>query len=136
MLSKEPALWDSIHSSSDFNLDVPIFDDFGGEVVLLYKIIREVAEFEVHVFVAGNRSVDVEIFNVDIHELCSRIGEYTVEEEIYCEDIDGGSVTVSQIVYYITTIGEIRALGVTLLCYVVDLKTSIGNILPECSWDI
>ena len=65
LLGKETALWKSIHSSSDFNVDVAIYGDFGGEIVLLDKIFWEVAELEAHVLVAGHWGVEVEIFDVE-----------------------------------------------------------------------
>ena len=52
-------MWESMHSSPDLDMDVSIFGDFGGNIVLLEKIFGEVAEFETHVFVAGHRGVEV-----------------------------------------------------------------------------
>ena len=52
LLGKETTLWESIHSSPDINVDVSIFGDFGGEIVLLDEIFGEVAEFKAHIFVA------------------------------------------------------------------------------------
>ena len=78
-MGKETTLWESIHSSPDIDVDVFIFGDFGGEIVLLDEIFGEVAEFKAHIFVAGNRGVELEIFDVDSHELGSRGGYDTVE---------------------------------------------------------
>ena len=43
LLCKESALRKSVHPAPDFNRDVAIFGDFGDKVVLIDKIIREVA---------------------------------------------------------------------------------------------
>ena len=43
LLCKESALRKSIHPAPYLNIDVPIFGDFGGKVVLIDKIIGEVA---------------------------------------------------------------------------------------------
>ena len=83
LLVKETALWDSIHSLPDLNVDVSIFGDFVGEIVFIEKISREVAGSEAHVFVVGYRGVELEIFDVDSNELGSRVGDNTVEEELH-----------------------------------------------------
>jgi len=70
-LGKETVLWESIHTSSDFNVDVAIFDDFGGEIVLVDKIFWEVTELEAHVLIADHRGVEVKVLDVDSHELGS-----------------------------------------------------------------
>ena len=91
-------MWESMHSSPDLDMDVSIFGDFGGNIVLLEKIFGEVAEFETHVFVAGHRGIEVKIFDVNSHELISRGGDDTVEEELQYEDIYGGRAIFMKVV--------------------------------------
>ena len=81
VLCKESALRKSVHPAPDFDVDVPIFGNFGGKVVLFDKIIRDVAEFEPHIFVAGHWGVEVKIFDVDCHELGTWSGDYAVEKK-------------------------------------------------------
>ena len=50
-------MWEAIHPASNFHVDISIFGDIGGKVVLLYEIVGEVGEFEAHVLKAGHRSV-------------------------------------------------------------------------------
>ena len=69
-LCNESVLRKSVHPTSYFNIDVSIFCDFGGEIVLFHKILGEVTEFEVHIFIAGYWSIEKEIFNIYSHELC------------------------------------------------------------------
>ena len=80
LLCKESALRKSIHPASNFNIDISIFCDFGVEIVLFHNVFGEVAEFEVHIFVAGHWSVEVEIFNIYSHELCIWRRDKTVEK--------------------------------------------------------
>ena len=58
LLGKETSLWVSIHSSPDLDVDVSIFGEFGGEIVLIEKISGEVAGSEAHVFVVVHRGVE------------------------------------------------------------------------------
>ena len=83
MLVKDTALWESIHSSPDLDVDVSIFGEFGGEIVFIDNIFGEIAWFEAHVFVSGHRGVEVEIFDVDNHELGSWGGYKTIEKELH-----------------------------------------------------
>ena len=136
LLRKDSALCESIHSLSDFDIDVPIFSDFGGKIVLLDKVVEEVAKFEPHIFVVRHRSVEVEIFDVECHELGTRSGDYTVEEKFYCEEIDGGCATVIWVVYSITTNCETCMVGIIFFQSVVDNNTAVGDIPPDCSGDI
>ena len=64
LLCKDSALRKSIHLASDFNVDVSILCDFGGEIVLFQKILREVAESEAHIFVGGHWSIEVDFLNI------------------------------------------------------------------------
>ena len=80
LLGKDISPWYSIHSSPDLDVDVSTFGDFGGEIVLIEKISREVAESEAHVFVVVHRGVELEIFDVDSNELGSIGGDNTVDE--------------------------------------------------------
>ena len=54
LLCKESALRKSVHPVPDFYVDLPIFGDSGGKIILFDKIIRDVAEFEPHIFVVGH----------------------------------------------------------------------------------
>ena len=106
------------------------------EIVFIYKVAGEVSAFEAHVLVAGHANVEVEIFNVNSHELGAGSGDYTVEEELYFEDIDSGSDTVARVVYLITTNGETHAVRTTTIWSIVDYNTAIGNIPTACGGDI
>ena len=132
LLGKETTLWESIHSSTDLNVDVSIFGECGGEIVLLDKIFGEVAEFEAHVCVAGHNGVELEIFDVDSHQIGSRGGDDTFEEDLHCEDIGGGCAISVWVVYLISSDGETRAVGITLLWSVVDHNPNIGDIPTAC----
>ena len=99
---------------------------------MLDEIFGEVAEFKAHIFVAGNRGVELEIFDVDSHELGSRGGYDTVEEELHCEEIGGGHVTSVWVVYFIAADDETRVLGITLLWSIVDHNPNIGDIPTAC----
>ena len=98
MLGEETALWESTHYLLDLNVDISIFSDFGGEIILIEKSFGEVAEFEAHVFVAGHMGVEVEIFDVHSHEPGYRGVDDTVDDELYCEEIGGGHSTVVWVV--------------------------------------
>ena len=82
---------------------------------MLGKIFGEVADFKAHIFVAGHRGVELEIFDVDSREIGSRGGYDTVEEELHCEEIGGGRATVMWVVYLIATDVETRTVGITLI---------------------
>ena len=73
-------MWEAIHSVSNFNVDVAIFGDFGWEIILLDKILGKVPELEAHVFISGHESVEVEIFDIDGHELGIGGGNDAVEK--------------------------------------------------------
>ena len=57
LLCKEAGLWEAIHAASDFFVDVSIYGDLGGKVVLLHGVVGEVCEFETHVLKAGHWGV-------------------------------------------------------------------------------
>ena len=50
-------MWETILAASDFHVDVSIFGDLGGKVVLLHKVGGEVSEFETHVLETGHWGV-------------------------------------------------------------------------------
>ena len=69
-----------MHPASDFNMDVSICCDSGGEIILFHKIFWEVAYFEAHIFVAEHWSVEVEIFIIYGCEICNwRRGDTVVK---------------------------------------------------------
>ena len=63
LLRKESALRKSVHPTFDNNVDVFIFCDFRGKIVSFQRILREITQFDAHIFVVGHWSVEVEIFN-------------------------------------------------------------------------
>ena len=103
---------------------------------MLDKIFGEVAKFQAHVFVSGHKGVEVEIFDVDSHELFSRGGDDTVDEEPRCGEINGAHATVVWVVYLIIINGETRAVGITILWSIVDHNPTIGDTPPACGGDI
>ena len=48
---------EAIHTASDFHIDISIFGELGGKVLLLYEAVGEVSEVDAHVLKAGHRSV-------------------------------------------------------------------------------
>ena len=120
LLRKESALRKSVHPAPDFGVDIPIFGDFGGKVVLFDKIIGEVAGFYyLHIFIAGHWGVEVEIFDVDCHELGTWSGDYDIEKKLDSEEIDGGSAAVMWVVYLIAVDSETSAVGIIFFWPVV-----------------
>ena len=103
---------------------------------MLDTVVREVAEFELYLFVAWHRSVEVESFDFECHELGTWSGDYTVEEKFYCKDIDGGHATVVWVFYLIAADGETSMVGTFLFWSVVDNNTAVCDIPPACSGDI
>ena len=126
----------SIHLTSDLNIDIPIFGDFGGKVVLFDKIIREVTEFEPHIFIAEHWGVEVEIFDVDCHEFGTWSRDYAVEKKLDSEEIDSGSATVMWVVYSIAANSETSAVGIVFFWPVVHNNTAVCDISPACSVDV
>ena len=63
----QPGLGEAIHTSSNFDIDVTVFDDFGGKFVVL-DVVGQVGEFETHICEAGHRSAQVEILDVNRHK--------------------------------------------------------------------
>ena len=50
-------MWETIHAASDFYVDVSIYGELGGNVVLLHEVFGEVCEFDTHVLEAGHWDV-------------------------------------------------------------------------------
>ena len=71
---------EAINTASGLNVDVAIFGDFGCKAILLDKILRKVTKFDAHVFISGHRSVKVEVFDIDGHEIGAGGGDHAVEE--------------------------------------------------------
>ena len=71
---------EAIHTASGLNVDVAIFGDFGCKAILLDAIVGKVAKFDAQVFTSGHRSVKVEVFDIDGHEIGAGGGDHAVEE--------------------------------------------------------
>ncbi len=76
-LGKEACLWKLVHSARDFDIDVAVDVYLSNKTVVFNKVRREVAELESHVFIAQHRSVEVEILDVNCHELSIQFGDDT-----------------------------------------------------------
>ena len=60
---------------------------------------------ESHVFVTLHRHVEIQILEIDAHELGVRHGYNTVEEDLGCSKIDCFSAYISGLVYKIASNG-------------------------------
>jgi len=125
-----------MHSSSDFNVAVAIFGDFGGEIVLLNKIFWDVAELEMHVLVVGHWGVNVEIFDVESYEFGSGGRNIAVEEYLGREEINDGCTTAMCVVDSIAAYSEMHPTGITFLWSVLHHNASICDISPLYDGDI
>ncbi len=83
-MGKETSLQKYVHSALDFDIDVAVGVHFRSKTILFDKVRREVTELESHVFVAWHRRVEVEVLDVNRHELCAGCGHNTVEKELEC----------------------------------------------------
>ena len=87
---------------SNFNIDASIFGDFGGKAVMFYKVFWEAGDLEAHVFEAGCRRVEVEIFDVVGHKLCAWRGNYDIEQKLDCDEVNSVNAVVTRVVDSIT----------------------------------
>ena len=77
----------SIYSFSDFEIVIAILCDFVGEVVVFGDVVREVTEFELHVFESLHRCVEIEVFDVDGCELGARGGDSAIGKDFDGEEV-------------------------------------------------
>ena len=125
-------MWESVHALPDFDIDVSIRGHLFFQTVLLYKVLWEVAEFQSHVFIAGHRGVQIEIFNVNCHKFCTRCGDDTVQQEFNGEEIDCRRATVAGVVNPVATDGEASLVWIVLFGPVVHDHTPIRDVSPYC----
>ena len=92
-------MWETVHYPFDFYVYPSVGGEFFFKVVVGDNVLWEVAEFEAHVFATGHGCVQIEIFDVDCHELYIGRGDDAVEEYFDGEEVDSGGSAVSRVFY-------------------------------------
>ena len=97
-VGNQAGLGKAVHSSTDLNVHISIKGDHVGQSILVHDVVGEIAQFEPHVFVALHGGVEVEILDVDGHELCTGGGNDTVQEELDHHEVHGWGATFTGVV--------------------------------------
>ena len=88
-------MWETLYSLCDFYIYPAGGSDFFFEIVVEDNILWEVAWFEAHVFAMSHGCIQIEIFDVDCHELFIVSGYDDVEEYFDGEEVDSGGSAVA-----------------------------------------
>ena len=94
----DAGLGETIHAVSHFTEDIAICVHFVTESVFIDDVWWEQLQFHLEVFEAVHWCHQIEILDVDCHELGIGCGDYAVEHEFDSEEISGGCATVIRVV--------------------------------------
>ena len=78
-LRDDPGVGESIHAAHALHIDVTFGVDFVLEFVVLDDVVGEVRQFHSEELRLDKRGVQVEVIDVDSHELCARRQDDAVE---------------------------------------------------------
>ena len=115
VLRDDTCLRKTIHSTSDFTKHIAIRIDLVTEAIFFDDVWWEQLQFHAEVFIPIHWGHEVEIFDVDCHELAVGGGDDTVEQQLDCEEVGCWCATVVRIIDEITTHGYAGAVGIRLL---------------------
>ncbi len=80
LLCNNPHLRQAIHSLLDLAVDVAIWSDDVAEFVMLYFNVGHVQYLQSHVFISHLWGIQIKVFYVHGHELCS-LGRYDAVDQ-------------------------------------------------------
>ncbi len=112
VLRYDASLGEAIHSVLHFAEDIAICIHLVAESVFINDIRWEQLQFHTEVFISIHWCHEVEIFNVNHHELGVRHRDDTVEYYLDCEEIGCGCAAVIGVVDKISTHRDTGAVGV------------------------
>jgi hypothetical protein len=98
VLSNNAGLREAIHPASHFTENVAICVRFVTKSVFIDDVLREQFQFNSEVLVQVHGSHEVEVLDVDGHEVCIRAGDDAVEHEFDGKEVCGWRPTVVRIV--------------------------------------
>ncbi len=98
VLSNNAGMRDAVHPALHFAEDVAICIHFVTESVFIDDVLGEQLLFHSEVLVTFHGSHEVEVFDVDSHELCIGGGDDAVEHEFDGKEVCGWCLTVVGVV--------------------------------------
>lgn len=112
-------LWEAIHCAANFCVHMIMVDE-RAEVEVIKHAGWNITEADPHVLGRGKRGIEIEVFNVDGHEFCSRRREDAVEEYFGGGNAGRFRADLAKVVNTIPAHGETDAAGLFLLWAVGD----------------
>ncbi len=106
------------------------------EVIFLYDFLRNVAELDFCKFGSFEWCHEVEICKIDAHKMCTRCGNYTIEEYLDKEERRRVGANVVGIVDEVAAHGCTRAVGFLLFHANGANKLDAGNIFEAVTGDL
>ncbi len=71
LLSQKSRLGHSIYVILHLNVDISLFGCLLCKLLLIDNFLRDVSEIQLHILLSWQRCVEVEVADVNAHELCS-----------------------------------------------------------------
>mmetsp|Transcript_14926 Transcript_14926/g.34660 ORF Transcript_14926/g.34660 Transcript_14926/m.34660 type:complete len:283 (+) Transcript_14926:1156-2004(+) len=127
-LCEDAGLWKPVHSFADLDVDVSV-NSLLVEVVFGDDLLGNVAEREFDVLEALHGSVEVEVGDVDGHELGPRRRHDAVQKDFEKEHVGGGRAHVPGVLDAISPEGEACPKGLGLLGTHGAHELAVGDFL-------
>jgi len=103
-IGKLASLWQPVHTSLNFNIDIALVDQ-GVGIIVINDLVRQDSHGDVHVCIVfcWHGGAQVEIFKITHHALGIGGGHNTVEQELGCGQVGCFGADISIIMDSVTT---------------------------------
>ncbi len=132
VLSNNAGLREAVHPVLHFTENVAICIRFVTESVFIDDVLGEQFQFHSEVLVPVHGSHEVEVLDVDGHELHIGGGDDAVEHEFDGKEVCSWCPTVVRVVDYVPAHHNMHAVWIFLLRAVDTDDLSVGDVLVSC----
>ena len=87
-------MWESLHALTHLNVKKSILGDFCLNIILADDVVRDIGNFDPHVFISFHWCVEIEILDVNFHVSVTACGDDAIEENFDGEEVERGCAAV------------------------------------------
>jgi hypothetical protein len=115
VLSNDTGLREAVRPALHFAADIPICVRFVTESIFIDDVLGEQFQFHSEVLLTVHGSHEVEVLDINSHELCIGCGDDALEHEFDGEEVCGWCPTVVRVVDWIPANPDMCAVWIFLL---------------------